>query len=83
MPVEIHKGDKVTWNWKLESGDINSTVSFTNGEKKTTQVYKGDRISSHESSFEAPEDGTLSFFFDNSFSWVSGKTVIGIIKINA
>ena len=38
MPVEIHKGDKVTWNWKLESGDINSTVSFTNGEKKTTQV---------------------------------------------
>ena len=82
MPVEIHKGDKVLWKWKLESGDISSTVTFKYGET-TTQVYKGDRIPSLESSFEAPEDGTLSFFFDNSFSWVSGKTVIGIIKINA
>ena len=40
MPVEIHKGDKVLWKWKLESGDINSTVTFKYGET-TTQVYKG------------------------------------------
>lgn len=82
IPVEIHKGDIVTWNWELESGDINCKVLFKDGEV-TTDVFKKERIHSHESSFEALNDGTLSFFFDNSFSWVNSKTVIGIIDIKA
>ena len=82
MPLDVKAGDKVAWHWKLESGDINSTITFESAEKKSTAVYSAKHICNHESSFTATEDGRLFFFFDNSFSWVNGKKVIGMITVN-
>ena len=81
MPINVKKGDKVKWNWKVESGDITNIVRFkaASGEK---ELYKGERVKGHSSEFEIPEDGTISFFFDNSFSWLSGKVIIGMVDIN-
>ena len=73
VPLHLKKGEKVEWDWKLES------FKGTEGVKP---VYKGDRVSSHKDVFQAEEDGMLEFNFDNSFSWVTGKTVIGMMKIS-
>ena len=81
MPLEVKKGEKVSWKWKLASGDINFIVRFTNAAKEVKEVFKGDRIKDNNSTFQVEEDGELSFFYDNSFSWVSGKTVIGMITV--
>lgn len=77
IPAHLKKGEKIEWDWKLESGTIDIMVDF-----KGKEVYKGDRVTSHKSEFTAEEDGVLEFNFDNSFSWVSGKTVIGLMKIS-
>ena len=82
IPLEVKQGEKISWNWKLASGDINFVVRFKNANKTETEVFKGDRIKTHSSTYQAPEDGEISFFYDNSFSWVSGKTVIGMITID-
>lgn len=78
----MKQGEKVSWNWKLANGDINFAVSFKNAGKTVTEVFKGDRIKTHSSTFQAPEDGEISFVYDNSFSWVNGKTVIGMITLD-
>lgn len=76
IPVELKKGDVLKWNWKLESGNIDVTNKFGDSE-----LYKGDRVSSHQGEYVANEDGVFSFFFDNSFSWVNGKVVCGSASI--
>lgn len=81
MPVELKKGQKAKWDWKLQSDDINFVASFENAKKEKKEIVKQDRIKSHQQEFVAEEDGTLLLFFDNSFSWVSGKTVVGIVNI--
>lgn len=81
VPLHLKKGEKVEWDWKLESGTIDITMSFK-GKENVKAVYKGDRVTSHKDAFQAEEDGVLEFNFDNSFSWVSGKTVIGLMKVS-
>ena len=81
VPLHLKKGEKVEWDWKLESGTIDITMGFK-GTEGVKPVYKGDRVSSHKDAFQAEEDGMLEFNFDNSFSWVTGKTVIGMMKIS-
>ena len=76
IPVSLKKGDTLSWNWSIEAGNIDVTNTFGQ-----VEVYKGDRVSSHEGSYTAEEDGVFSFHFDNSFSWVNGKNVIGIASI--
>ena len=81
VPLHLKKGEKVEWDWKLESGTIDITMGFK-GTEGVKPVYNGDRVSSHKDAFQAEEDGMLEFNFDNSFSWVTGKTVIGMMKIS-
>lgn len=80
MPIEVKKGQKIAWNWKLESGNINFTASFKDAQNEK-QITKQERISQHQDEYVAENDGTLSLFFDNSFSWVNGKTVIGMVTV--
>lgn len=72
----MKKGQILTWDWKLESGTIDAATSF---EKE--ELYKGSRVNSHQGSFTASADGVFEFLFDNSFSWVNGKVVIGTASI--
>lgn len=84
MPVEVKAGSVVEWHWTLESGNINNIVRFkANGSEQEQEVYKGERITNHKGSFTVPEDGTISFFFDNSFSWLASKVVLGMIDIHS
>lgn len=84
MPIEVKAGSVVEWHWALESGNINSIVRFkANGQTQEQEVYKGERITDHKGNFSVPEDGTISFFFDNSFSWLASKVVVGMIDIHS
>ena len=88
MPIEVKAGSVVEWHWTLESGNINSVVRFkasgqTQEQEQEQEVYKGERITDHKGSFSVPEDGTISFFFDNSFSWLASKVVVGMIDIHS
>lgn len=84
MPVEVKAGSVVEWHWTLESGNINNIVRFkANGSEQEQEVYKGERITNHKGSFTVSEDGTISFFFDNSFSWLASKVVLGMIDIHS
>lgn len=76
IPISLKKGQTLTWDWKLESGTIDVTNSF-----EKSELYKGSRVSYHQGSFTASNDGVFEFYFDNSFSWVSGKVVIGTASI--
>ena len=42
---------------------------------------KLNKITQHESEYVVENDGILELFFDNSFSWINGKTVIGMVTI--
>lgn len=84
MPIEVKAGSVVEWHWTLESGNINSVVRFkASGQTQEQEVFKGERITDHKGSFSVPEDGTISFFFDNSFSWLASKVVVGMIDIHS
>lgn len=84
MPIEVKAGSVVEWHWTLESGNINSVVRFkASGQTQEQEVYKGERITDHKGNFSVPEDGTISFFFDNSFSWLASKVVVGMIDIHS
>lgn len=76
IPVSLKKGQTFEWDWKLDSGNIDVTHTF---EQK--ELFKGDRIAEHKGQFTAETDGTFTILFDNSFSWVNGKTVIGVASI--
>ena len=83
MPIQVRKGQKIAWNWRLKSDNINFTATLKNGEKNVDkQIVKQDRIKMHQFEYEVEEDGELQLFFDNSFSWLSGKTIIGIVTID-
>lgn len=86
MPIEVKAGSVVEWHWTLESGNINSVVRFKASgqtQEQEQEVYKGERITDHKGNFSVPEDGTISFFFDNSFSWLASKVVVGMIDIHS
>ena len=55
VPLHLKKGEKVEWDWKLESGTIDITMGFK-GTEGVKPVYKGDRVSSHKDAFQAEED---------------------------
>ena len=76
IPVALKKGETFSWNWHIEAGNIDVTNTF-----EKTELYKGDRVCNHEGSYTATEDGVFSIHFDNSFSWVNGKNVIGTASI--
>lgn len=82
MPIEVKAGSTVEWHWNVESGNITNSVRFVaNG--KETEVYRGERITDHKGSFNVEEDGTISFFFDNSFSWLASKVIVGMVDIHS
>lgn len=81
MPIDVKKGQKVKWNWKLESENINFTALFKEAGKEDKEIVNLSKISQHESEYVVENDGILELFYDNSFSWINGKTVIGMVTI--
>lgn len=81
MPIDLKKGQKVKWSWKLQSDNINFTASFKDVNQTEKQITKQERVKQHEMEYVAENDGTLHLFFDNSFSWINGKTVIGMVTV--
>ena len=81
MPIDVKKGEKVKWNWKLESENINFTALFKETGKGDKEILKLDRVTQHEFEYVVENAGILELFFDNSFSWINGKTVIGMVTI--
>jgi len=89
IDVQLDAASFVVWGYYLKSGDINVSVSTTatlaategSDEQETkedegeVQISSTSRLDSAGGSFSTASGGTVSLTFDNSFSWMTKKTV--------
>uniref|UniRef100_A0A7S1Q779 CRAL-TRIO domain-containing protein n=1 Tax=Neobodo designis TaxID=312471 RepID=A0A7S1Q779_NEODS len=85
------KGAEVSWQWSSANGnDCGFHVFFKNVDEAELdtvaatetntaamghEVVPSSRQTSGKGSFTAPQDGYVTLRFDNTFSWMKGKTV--------
>lgn len=79
VPVDV-PGSVVSFNFETKFGDIAFGVTFVAQEDKDTEsVVDLARIRSDleiiDGSFEVPRVGVVNFLWDNSFSWLTAKSL--------
>lgn len=76
IPVEA--GTQTAWEYHTDDKlDICITVSFTPAQEggQTSVAAPSERKTTGSGQFVASEAGVLTFLFDNTYSWVSKKTI--------
>ena len=70
IPIRLNQGDEVKLNVTVLSGNVNFAIIYPDG-----SVHANNTIHGISLTFTAPITGTYKFYFDNSISAISSKTV--------
>ena len=85
-------GSIVNYSFCTHQGDINFGITFIpsdnedeSGGKDTAEVLEEHRVPSDiepiSGVFRSPQEGTMVFYWDNSFSWVTPKKLTYCIEV--
>ena len=79
LPVPLAAGDCVRWSWQVEQGyvtsnDIGFRVVFVGDAAERSLAFEG-RLREHRGEYVARASGQLRLIWDNSYSWISDKTL--------
>lgn len=74
--ISVEANTQTAWDFSTEDKlDINFSATFADKDGKTTVVAPAQRQRSGNGQCVNTEPGTITFLFDNTYSWVSKKTV--------
>jgi hypothetical protein len=83
VPIQVLRGDTVSWSFETKEADIGFGVNFAAGGVSNTppkEVIASKRISSHlekqTGTFLASSDGTITLVWDNTFSFFKSKVLL-------
>mmetsp|Transcript_3096 Transcript_3096/g.3492 ORF Transcript_3096/g.3492 Transcript_3096/m.3492 type:complete len:101 (+) Transcript_3096:28-330(+) len=78
--LEVKKGSNYTWEWNVVSHDVQFVCTFesNNGDSLIIdEVSKWKNTSGPRSGeYVPPEDGKITFKWDNSYSFLRSKAVL-------
>jgi hypothetical protein len=75
--ITMTKGNTTSWEFTTEQRSIGFGATFGAANTTVVEYTKLERVEEPVSGFySAEEDGVLTLKFDNSFSWMTGKTVL-------
>jgi hypothetical protein len=83
-PMALQEGQIISWRWREIWGhSVNFRLSFQGAQADLVQrtLMSIERCKSKRGRFVAPEQGSLSFEFDNSFSWLTEKQVLLVTTV--
>lgn len=79
VSLNVEAGEEVHWAFRTEGGDIAFCVLLERPDGNVLTLVAKDRISSevqaHKGKTTSPEKGCIWLQFDNSYSWVTNKTL--------
>eukprot|EP01041_Mallomonas_annulata_P012516 gene12516-26371_t len=85
IPVQL-PGSIVSYSFATEFGDISFGAIFYTTEGTENVILESTRVPSDveaiTGSFKVPRDGTVVFIWDNSFSWLTSKTLSYSIELH-
>lgn len=77
---------ELKYSFKTKDYNISFSVEFINEEEKTIEVIPLSQVNSHletiEGSIDLPEPGEVVITWDNSFSWMTEKTLLYTIDLS-
>ncbi|EQC36053.1 hypothetical protein SDRG_06790 [Saprolegnia diclina VS20] len=77
LPVVCTVGTVVDWTFRIDEvgGDVDFYLRFVSDDGSRREVQPLDRVEKLSGAFTVDAPGTLTFSWDNSFSWLNEKTL--------
>jgi hypothetical protein len=83
--VKVDEPSLVSWEFRTRANDIQYSITFTTASKKVETVLPSARVDSAKllvtGGFEAKEGGTLTFVWDNTYSYWTSKSLLFSVDI--
>jgi len=77
------KGGRFAWVFKLEAYDINFRVEFKGKDDKDFKVIQSlEQVKKHEGEHDFKTPGEIKLVFDNTYSYLTSKTVQYLIALH-
>lgn len=87
VPIQVQRGNsELKYSFQTKDYNISFSIEYINEEEKTIEVIPLSQVNSHletiEGSIDLPEPGEVVITWDNSFSWMTEKTLLYTIDLS-